>query len=99
MAKGFDTTENCGPQSANIKAAGYDFIARYLSQSSWKRISANEAGALKTAGLAIVLVYEDGPTGTDYFSNARGQVDATRAAQQAQALGAPAEVAIYFAVD
>jgi hypothetical protein len=99
MAKGFDTTENCGPQSANIKAAGYDFIARYLSQSSWKRISANEAGALKTAGLDIVLVYEDGPTGTDYFSNARGQVDATRAAQQAQALGAPAEVAIYFAVD
>jgi hypothetical protein len=99
MAKGFDTTENCAPQAAAIKAAGYDFVARYLSQSSWKRVTASEAGALKTAGLAIVFVYEDAPTGADYFSNGRGQVDAARAAQQAGALGAAAGTTIYFAVD
>ncbi|HEV2189538.1 MAG TPA: DUF1906 domain-containing protein [Stellaceae bacterium] len=99
MAKGFDTTENCGSQAAAIKTAGYDFVARYLSQSSWKRIGANEANQLTTAGLGIVLVYEDGPTGADYFSNGRGQVDAARAAQQALALDAPADTAIYFAVD
>jgi len=99
MAKGFDTTENCGPHAEPIKNAGYDFVARYLSQSSWKRIGADEANQLKAAGLGIVLVYEDAPTGADYFSNGRGLVDATRAAQQANMLGAGSGTTIYFAVD
>lgn len=99
MATGFDTTENCGSKAAQIKGAGYDFVARYLSRSTWKVISPAEATRVKAAGLAIVLVYEDGPTGADYFSNARGQVDGARAAQQAQALGAADGTAIYFAVD
>jgi len=99
MAKGFDTPDNCGGQAQNIRNAGYDFVARYLSQSTWKRITATEAGQLKGAGLGIVFVYEDAPTGADYFSYGRGQVDATRAAQQANALNAPSGTTIYFAVD
>ncbi|HXC26907.1 MAG TPA: glycoside hydrolase domain-containing protein [Stellaceae bacterium] len=99
MAQGFDTTEDCGPQAAAIKAAGYDFVARYLGQSSWKRITSIEATALKAAGLAIVLVYEDGPTTVHYFSSGRGEVDAARAALQANAIGAEAGTTIYFAVD
>jgi hypothetical protein len=99
MARGFDTTDNCGPKAAQIKGAGYDFVARYLSRSTWKLISSAEAQQLKAAGLAIVLVYEDGPTSADYFSSARGQVDGARAAQQARALSAPDGTAIYFAVD
>jgi hypothetical protein len=99
MATGFDTTEDCTTKAAQIKGAGYDFVIRYLSRSSWKRISPGEAQGLKAAGIAVALVYEDGPTSADYFSNARGQVDATRAAQQAQALGAPDNTAIYFGVD
>jgi hypothetical protein len=99
MAKGFDTTDNCGGQAQSIKAAGYDFVARYLSQSTWKRITAGEAVQLKGAGLGIVFVYEDAPTATDYFSYGRGQVDARRAAQQANALNAPPGTTIYFAVD
>jgi hypothetical protein len=99
MPKGFDTTENCGPQVQTIKNNGYDFVARYLGQSSHKRITSAEALQLKGVGLAIVLVYEDTPTGADYFSSGRGQVDATRAAQQAQAINAPPGTTIYFAVD
>jgi hypothetical protein len=99
MAKGFDTEENCGEQAQDIKNAGYDFVARYLSQSYGKRITKNEVTQLKGVGLRIVLVYEDSPIGVDYFSSGRGQVDATRAAQQANALGATAETTIYFVVD
>jgi hypothetical protein len=99
MPKGFDTTENCGAKAGQIRAAGYDFVARYLSRSTWKTIKLAEKQALSAAGLATVLVYEDGPTSSDYFSGARGQVDATRAAQQAATLGAPDNTTIYFAVD
>jgi hypothetical protein len=47
----------------------------------------------------LVLVYEDGPTTSDYFSFGRGQADGTRAAQQASLVGAPAGTVLYFAVD
>ena len=99
MPRGFDTTENCAPKAADIEAASYDFVARYLSQSPWKTVTPAEATALSDAKLCLVLVYEDGPTKPAYFSRDRGQADATRAAQQAEALGAPAGTAIYYAVD
>jgi hypothetical protein len=99
MPKGFDTTADCTHKAQQIKAGGYDFVGRYLSSHSWKVISPDEANALRRAGLAIVLVYEDGPTADSYFSHGRGYADATRAAQQADLLGAPGGTTIYFAVD
>lgn len=99
MPKGFDTPASCGTQAQAIKNAGYDFVARYLSRSTWKVVTPAEAAQLQAAGLAIVLVYEDGSTAASYFSNGRGKTDAARAAQQAAALAAPANTTIYFAVD
>ena len=99
MPKGFDTTANCTRKAQEIKTEGYDFVGRYLSRHSWKVISPHEAAALLQAGVAIVLVYEDGPTSGTYFSNGRGETDATRGAQQAHLIGAPAGTTIYFAVD
>jgi len=99
MAIGFDTPQNVTGQLGAIKAAKYDFVARYLSQSSWKVIGGAEAKAILQAGLALVLVYEDGPTTASYFSFGRGQADGLRAAQQAGLLGAPAGTVVYFAVD
>ena len=99
MPKGFDTTADCTRKAQQIKAAAYDFVGRYLSSHSWKVITPPEAAALQQAGLAIVLVYEDGPTSGSYFSNGRGTADAMRAAQQAHLVGAPAGTTIYFAVD
>jgi Domain of unknown function (DUF1906) len=99
MPKGFDTTQDTTPHLAAIKAESYDFAARYLSQSHWKVIDAAEAAAISAAGLELVLVYEDGPTTSDYFSFGRGQADGTRAAQQAGLIGAPTGTVLYFAVD
>lgn len=99
MPKGFDTTRDITQHAADIKAANYDFVARYLSQSHWKVISAAEVVAIATAGLGLVLVYEDGPTASDYFSFGRGQADGARAAQQASLIDAPAGTVLYFAVD
>jgi Rv2525c-like, glycoside hydrolase-like domain len=99
MPKGFDTTEDCSAKAHQIKVAGYDFVARYLSRSAWKRITAEEVETLLEADVSIVLVYEDGPTAVNYFSYARGQIDGSRAAQQANALGAPEAATIYFAID
>jgi|SRR6516225_1700440 len=99
MPKGFDTTIGCGGKASQIKSAGYDFVGRYLSSHHWKVITPAEADELTTAGLSIVLVYEDNPTAPTYFSFGQGESDATRAAQQASSLGAPDNTTIYFAVD
>lgn len=99
MASGFDTTANAGHLAPLIKSSGYDFVGRYLSKSTWKTISHQEAAALKEADLGIVLIYEDGPTSVSYFSNGRGASDAARALTQAGTLGAPCGTAIYFTVD
>lgn len=99
MPTGFDTTSDCSGQIQCIKQAGHAFVGRYLSKFSWKVIAKAEADALRQAGLAIVLVYEDGPTADTYFSFGRGQTDGARAAQQANALGAPPDTTIYFGVD
>jgi len=99
MPRGFDTTHDITQLAADIKAQNYDFVARYLSQSHWKVIGTGEAAAIAEAGLGLVLVYEDGPTTSSYFSFGRGQADGIRAAQQVQILGAPAGTALYFSVD
>lgn len=99
MPSGFDTTANAGNVAALIKADGYTFIGRYLSENSWKVILPPEAVQLKEAALDIVLVYEDGPKDVDYFKDGRGASDSKRAIAQASALGAVAGTAIYFSVD
>jgi len=99
MPKGFDTTADCGPLAPQIKAAGYDFVARYYAHRGTKRLSAAEARQLSAAGLHIVVVWEDAPTEVGYFSRARGVDDGTHAYDSAVALGQPAGSAIYFAVD
>jgi hypothetical protein len=99
MPTGFDTPRNVASLVGAIAGAGNDFVGRYLSQSTWKVVDATEASAIAAAGIALVLLYEDGPTAATYFSFGRGQSDGLRAAQQACLLGAPADTAIYFAVD
>jgi hypothetical protein len=99
MPKGLDTTRNLSATAVAIKASGCAFVARYLSQSHWKLVEQPEVDAIMAAGLNLVLVYEDAPTSTDYFSFGRGQADGARAAQQAHSVSAPAGTVLYFAVD
>jgi hypothetical protein len=87
---------------ADIKAAGYKFVARYLASSSGKRITKSEADALRAAGLAVVLVFEDYANPKQNYdgdATATGIHDAQIALAQANAIGFPSDKPIYFAVD
>lgn len=88
-----------GPSAVQLKAAGKRFVCRYLSTpGNPKNLRPAEAQALHKAGIAIVLVFET--TGTTFLGGATaGRHDAALALQQAKALGVPASVPIYFAID
>ncbi len=86
------------PQPVQIKAQGYQFCCRYLSQDSGKSISPPEAQALRDAELAIVLVWETtAARALDGYS--AGAEDARSAYAQARAVGQPLDRPIYFAAD
>lgn len=86
------------PNPAAIKAAGYVGVLRYLSTDPTKNLSAAERDALFAAGLGINLAWETTATRATQGYTA-GVEDGRAALAQAQALGYPALVPIYFAVD
>ncbi len=87
------------PGGAAIKAKGYHFAARYLSHNTTgKTITAGEVADLHGHGLGIALVWEEGASDA-LGGNARGVADGHAALSQANALGFPAHLPIYFAVD
>lgn len=86
------------PDPAQIKAQGFQGVMRYLSPNAGKNLTAPERDALRAQGLAIGLVWEW------YAQRAleghdAGVQDGQAALVQANALGVPADVAIFFAVD
>ena len=87
------------PGAANIKAAGYGGVIRYLSSdTTGKTITLPELESYRAEGLDVGFVWED-------YANAalsgetQGVTDAQKALNQANALGVPSNVPIYFAVD
>jgi hypothetical protein len=102
MANGISTSMQTGADAACLAGNGINFVFRYYSATTsiqTKRLTLAEAQALVSAGLQIGVVYEDGPTSVNYFTNGRGVQDGGRAWQYAQQIGQPAGSAIYFAVD
>lgn len=104
MAKGFDYPGDCRPFIPQIKAAGLDFVERYMGAGSdWKRLTRPEAMALQAAGIGIVSVCEAwaAETSSDVarFTEESGAAMANQAWHDAVLLGQPAGSAIYFAVD
>lgn len=84
------------------KAEGFSFVGRYLSRTSgstaWKVIHADEALRIRSAGLAILLIWE--VTGNRARSGAaEGSTDGAMARVLAQSMGVPDTAVIYFAVD
>lgn len=87
------------PAPGVTASLGYSFVCRYLSyDTSGKNLTAGEARALIAAGLDIVLVWEDSPTGA-LGGYAAGAQHARDAQSMALACGMPAGRPIYFAVD
>lgn len=87
------------PTGAQIKAAGYDFVVRYVgTPGRAKNITAAEYRDLTAAGVAVALVYEN-RAGDALAGRAAGQSAARAARADADSIGFPAGRPIYFACD
>src|SRR5262249_29146963 len=82
-----------------LRAAGYTFVARYLSyDTTGKNLTAGEARDLFAAGIDVVANWEWGAADAlNGFQTGANQ--ARDAAAQAAAAGMPADRPIYFSVD
>lgn len=93
MLRGLDVDEVMTNQAPLLKAAGFDFILRYL-----KNVAAAEVAALHRAGLIVGFIWET--TATRALDGAAaGAEDGQKALAMMQSLGAPATCAIYATVD
>lgn len=82
------------PKPAAARSAGYSAAIRYLSPDPAKNLTTDEAAALRIAGLGIGLIWEStAMRGLQGY--AAGHADATAAARQLRALGAPPGVPVF----
>lgn len=86
------------PGGRAIKAAGFDFVCRYLSLNPQKDINLTEAQDLHANQLKIVLVWETTEQRALLGPDA-GVIDAKRASELAMEVGCPKDRPIYFAAD
>jgi hypothetical protein len=87
------------PSPAALVRAGKEFVCRYLAYlPNGKALSPSEREALHAAGLSIVLNWEQA-SGDMLKGYAKGLEHAREAVRQADALGAPHDVPIYFSCD
>ena len=86
------------PTTAQIKAAGAHFVARYLSPDSTKNITKAEVADYKANGLGVVVVWESSANRM-LGGKAAGVADAKAAEVQRAAVGLPSDMPIYFACD
>lgn len=103
IASGIDTAAPIGAElAAEIKAAGYEFVLRYLAPEeplyNWKRLTAPESKILSDAGLLIGAVYETS-AGRVRGGAANGKTDGAFALACAEENRMPESGCIYFAVD
>ncbi len=97
MIRGLDYSVS-RPGGAAIKAAGFQFAARYLSRHSPKGLTAPERDDLFNNGVGIVLVWETYAQRANEGRSA-GQADGDEALALAKGLSVPDGTPIYFAVD
>lgn len=107
MYKVIDTATNVGEFAGDIRRAGVETVIRYFNNSNSsnlpnKRLEPTEAQQLYDAGLSVMTVFQqrggaDGNIGD--LTAAKGDRDANRALDLADAIKQPDGSAIYFAVD
>lgn len=86
------------PSIAAIKGTGAEWVARYFSNDPTKNWTSAEVHDYPANGLACVGVWETSTTEAT-TGRAQGQADARKADAQRKAVGFPADMPIYFAVD
>lgn len=86
------------PDISALKAAGIGFVCRYLSTDPAKNLTSAELAQLHAANIAVVLNWET--TAQMALRGYQGGLqDGKAAREQAQALGTPSHVPIYYSVD
>lgn len=86
------------PLGNAIKDAGYAGVIRYLSSNPAKNLTPAEIRDYQNNKLEIGVVWED-IANAPLLGFDRGSIDAKKALTQANALGFPVSVPIYFACD
>ncbi len=105
MVTGLDTGSNATNVLTQIKNQGYSFLIRYYADvddfpdEAWKLLSLSESSAIANAGLKRVTVYQNKGQKLSYYTEERGETDASLAVSLARARGQNSGSAIYFAVD
>lgn len=92
-----DTNDNVTLHLEMLKNRGITAVGRYYSSKAWKRITAQEARAISTAGLDIFVVFEN--DGDPELTVDAGVFHGQIALAQAKAIGQPRGTAIYFALE
>lgn len=92
-------TKLTAASAQNLKQSGIEVVGRYLGRTLWNGLTQDEVKAIRGAGLALFLIWELTPTNVLYFDYAKGLSDAKQAISEAEYLGAPHGIAIYFTVD
>jgi len=85
------------PSISSISANGLSFVCRYLSHDSSKSLSLNEKNALNSAGISVVVVFEDSAQRM-LNGHSAGVADAQFSDSYVKSLGM-AGIPIYFACD
>lgn len=86
------------PNYAELYAAGYRVVLRYLSRTAGKGLTAAERDAIWSAGLRIRLLYETTATAA-LGGRTAGRAQATDAEALKKELGAPADFPVIYALD
>lgn len=86
------------PRIAKLVAAGIKLVARYLSNTAAKNLTAREAAALHKAGIGVLLNWESS-SGRPLGGAPNGRQDGKAAAALAERIGAPHGLTIYFSCD
>ena len=103
MIKGIDTAATVTMDSAKkLYSLGYRFVGRYIVPETemfkWKVLKADEAKIIRSAGLAILPIWEtSGARAKGGY--AAGTTDGKAAAERAKEFGIPDGTVIVFAVD
>lgn len=91
------------PVLASMREVGIDGVVRYLSGPeaayNWKRLGASEVSDIHAALLDLYVVFQNDNNVLGYFSPEQGRKDGQDCAALVDALGIPAWLPVYVAVD
>lgn len=82
-----------------LKNNQYEVVGRYLTGGDFKELRAGEPERILKNGLKFFPIFQESGADLNYFTPARGKIDAEKSSKAARKFGLPKDTIIYFAVD